>query len=96
MAHRIHLTTGTVGGEVVPPDRHYDQVTGVQILNSGDYTNASAAAPVTYTVVSSAPSSATEVEFSGTDTLTFYTGTSLDTTYGTVVVAGYTAGQIQH
>jgi len=95
MAHLMQLNASNVSGQTVTLDRYYDLLTSVQLLNTGNYPNASAVAPVTYTVVTTTPT-AGQVEFTAGNQLVFPSGVTLDTTYGTVVVEGYTKGQIQH
>jgi hypothetical protein len=73
----------------------FDLLTGVELLNTGNYPAATAVPPVTCAIVASAPTAANQVELSGPTTLQFGTGTTLDTTYGTIVVRGLSRGQGQ-
>jgi len=89
------ITAAHVNGVVLTLGAQFDTVAAVEILNTGNYPNASAVAPETFTVVSTAPASASQVQLTAPNQLTFYTGTTFDTTYGTVVVTGHLRGQIQ-
>jgi hypothetical protein len=90
----FQLSASNVSGQTVTLPRSFDLLTGVELLNTGNYPAASAVAPASYSVVSTTPS-AGQVQFTAPNSLTFPTGVTLDTTYGTCVVRGYTRGQIQ-
>jgi hypothetical protein len=90
----FQLTTSNVSGQTVTLPHNYDLVYGVELLNTGNYPATSAVPPQTFTVVSTAPSTG-QVQFTPPNTLTFPTGVTLDTTYGSLNVRGYTRGQIQ-
>jgi len=96
----FQLSASNVSGEVVTLPVNYQRVTHVEMLNTGNYPNASAVAPATFSVILSGTPAAGQVLFtaassSGPSTLTFPSGTTLDTTYGSIAVEGTTYGQVQ-
>ena len=95
MTHLMQLSASNVSGSVVTLDRYYDLVISVEVLNTGNYPATAAVAPVTAAVVASNPG-AGQVALTAPNQLTFGSGITLDTTYGTLVIDGYTKGQIQH
>lgn len=96
MAHLLmQLSAANVSGETVTLPVAFDLLTTVELLDTGNYPDASAVPPVTCTIVTTAPAAANQVQLSGPTTLTFGTGTTLDTTYGTLAVTGLGRGQAQ-
>jgi hypothetical protein len=93
--HVFQLKASNVSGEVVTLPYPMELITDVELLNTGNYPDASAVAPVTATIVSTAPTAANQVQLSSPTQLTFGTGTTLDTTYGTIKVTGLNRGQGQ-
>jgi hypothetical protein len=91
----FQLSTSNVSGLNVTLPAAYDLVTSVELLNTGNYPDASAVPPVTCTVVTTSPTAANQVYLSTPTTLTFGTGTTLDTTYGSIVVRGLRLAQAQ-
>jgi hypothetical protein len=86
----VQLTGTNVANLVLtlPAGVVFDLLTGVELLNTGNYPASSAVAPVACTIETSAPSAANQVQLSAPNQLTFGTGTDLDTTYGTAVITG--------
>lgn len=91
----LHLTATNVSGLNVTLPVPVQALLDVQLLNTGNYPDASAVAPVDCTVVSAAPTAANQVQLTSPTQLTFGSGTTLDTTYGTLVVRALTVGQGQ-
>jgi len=93
MVQIIQLSAGNVSGDTVTLPVPVDLIVGVELLNTGNYPDASAVPPVTCTIVTAAPTAANQVQLSGPQQLTFGSGTTLDTTYGTLVLTGLGRGQ---
>ena len=85
MIGTLQFTTSNVSGKVVTLPFYAVAVKSVRTEIVGFHTTAQEA-PVTYTVVHGAPASATEVQLSAANTLTFDTTTNLNTTYGVAYV----------
>ena len=91
----VQLNTSIVSGTTVTLPVAFELLQRVELLNTGNYPNASAVPPVSCAIVTVAPTTANQVQLSSPTTLTFGSGTTLDTTYGTVVVTGLLVGQGQ-
>ena len=89
---RFQLKTTNVSSGVVTLPASFATVSTVSQDAPGDYTSTTAVAPVTYTVVSTTPTTTTEVQLTAADTLTFESSTTLNTTYGMLTVTGTPVG----
>jgi hypothetical protein len=91
----VHLSASNVSGLTVTLPVPVQTLIDVQLLNTGNYPNSSAVAPVDCTIVTTSPTAANQVQLTSPTQLTFGTGTTLDTTYGTLMVRVLTVGQGQ-
>ena len=91
----VQLTTSNVAGQVVtlPVGYEFALLTAVELLNTGNYPDASAVAPVQETIVTGTLGT-TGVKLTASNQITFGSGVTLDTTYGSVAVTGFAPGEI--
>ena len=92
MTYTMQLTANNTAKGVVTLGARFVALHSVQQVVTGDFASTADIAPVTYTVVSSAPTTATEVQLTAENQLTFESTTALNTTYGTLILQGAEVG----
>lgn len=89
----VQLTTSNVTSQVVTLPVEFAMLTTVEMLNTGNYTDASTVAPANQAIVTGTLGT-TGVKLTSANRITFGSGVTLDTTYGSVSITGYAPGEI--
>ena len=92
MQYTIQLSAANTSHGVVTLGAQFVALRSVEQIVTGDFASTADIAPVTYTVVSVAPTTTTQVQLTAPGQLTFESTTALNTTYGTLVIQGAEVG----
>lgn len=91
------LTTDNVSSQVVtlPTGMELESLVSVELINSGDYTATVNDAPAQQSIVTGTLST-TGVKLTSATEITFGSGVTLDTAYGSVSLTGNVPGDVPH